>query len=640
MDIFGALLNGATLYPMNIKQEGLANLSVWLREQEITIYHSTPTVYRYLIGSLAGEKVLPRIRLVVLGGEEVFKRDVTLYKKQFGPDCIFVNGLGPTESTVSLQYFINSQTEITKHTVPVGYPVEDTEISLLNEAGEQTAVYGEIAIRSPHIALGYWRKPELTAAAFLADPEGGARRIYRTGDMGRLVPDGRLEFVGRRDFQVKIRGFRIELREIEAVVANHPAVQEALVVVREDGRGEKRLVAYIVSTPDNMPTANELRTFLKLKLPDYMIPSAFVRLEALPLNPNGKINRQALPEPDLAGLEHEKVVVAPRDTLETQLVKIWEEVLGFQPIGVKCNFFELGGHSLLVVRLSAQVEKTFGQSLPLAAFFQAPTVEQLANVLRKRQVDEPTSQSSLVAIQPNGSKQPFFCVPGNLGNVFVDLGDLARHLGPEQPFYGLQDGLQNPSQIKALASHYITEIRSVQPKGPYLLGGFCWGGVVAFEIAQQLQAAGQRVALLVLVEPVPPPFYKLPLYLGILKSLIYRITRRFAHHSQNLLQQDALENRAYLGLKTKLIANMWAVARYTPQPYPGQITLFIAEEGSPIISCDPRLNWEKLATDGLKIYSIPGSHETITRVDNAVPQEAQIKILAERLRGCLEAAML
>jgi thioesterase domain-containing protein/acyl carrier protein len=325
----------------------------------------------------------------------------------------------------------------------------------------------------------------------------------------------------------------------------------------------------------------------------------------------------------------------PRDLLELQLIKIWEEVLGTQPISLNENFFELGGHSLLAVRLSARIEKAFAQSLPLATFFQAPTVEQLANILRKCQVGKPLSWSSLVPIQPYGSNPPFFCVPGNLGNVFVDLADLARHLGPDQPFYGLQDGVHNPSQIKVLASDYISEVRTVQPEGPYRLGGVCWGGIVAFEMAQQLHAQGEHVALLVLVEPMSPPSNRLRLYLDILIFLASRMLQRFGHHSHSLLQHDADENRAYLHLKTKLFANMWAAARYVPQYYPGRITLFLAEESLAKSPSDPRLNWRNLAAGGLEIYPVPGSHETITCTPNALPEEAHIRVLAERLRTCL-----
>jgi len=636
MDIFGALLNGATLYPINIKGEGFANLSRWFIEKELTIYHSTPTVYRYFINSLTDGEIVPTFRLVVLGGEEVHKRDVELYKKHFLPECIFINGLGPTESTVSLQYFINHDTEITRNAVPVGYPVENTEILLLNGAGEEAGVYGEIAIRSPHIALGYWQKPEITKAAFLPDPEGGEKRIYRTGDMGRLLPDGGIEFVGRKDFQVKIRGFRIELGEIEAVLGEHLAVRETVVLTGEDGPGEKHLVAYVVPHQEQAPTTSELRSFLKTKLPEYMVPSAFVMLEALPLTPTGKIDRRALPAPDAARPKLEKAFVAPRDTLELQMTKIWEQVLGLQPIGVRDNFFELGGHSLLAVRLFAQIEKVFGTDLPLATLFQAPTVEQLASVLRQTGWSAPWS--SLVAIQPGGSKRPFFFVPGNLGNVFADLGDLAQHLGLDQPFYGLQDSIRNPVRIEALAAYYLDEIRAVQPEGPYLLGGVCSGGVVAFEMAQQLQAQGQQVALLALVEPSSPHVPGLRAYFNLAAVSFRRFVRRFGRHSRNVSQLGSAEQRAYLRLKAKLFANSWALRRYAPQPYPGRIHLFLTSESlrSPHAS---RLGWRELAANGAKVHEIPGTHATITGANDAKIEKAHMRVLAEQLRACLDKAL-
>ncbi|MCP3893249.1 MAG: amino acid adenylation domain-containing protein, partial [Bacteroides sp.] len=287
----------------------------WLIQQEVTLYHSTPTVYRHWLNILTEEK-FPKIRLVVLGGEPVYKDDVDKYRKHFSTNCIFINGLGPTESTVSLQYFINHETEITHQAVPVGYSVAETEILLLNEVGEETDIYGEIAIKSPYIALGYWQKPDITQTVFLTD--GDNQRIYRTGDMGRLRADGSIEFVGRKDFQVKLRGFRIELEEIEAVLSQHPAVQETVVMLREEPAGEKRLVAYWV--PKQAPATDtiELRRFIQKKLPDYMIPSAFVKLEAMPLTPNGKVDRRALPAPEQTQ-ENQETFVAPQDKLEQQL---------------------------------------------------------------------------------------------------------------------------------------------------------------------------------------------------------------------------------------------------------------------------------------------------------------------------------
>lgn len=390
MDIFGALLNGATLYPINIREAGLADVSQWLLRHEITIFHATPTVYRAFMSTLQGQEAFPKLRLVVLGGEEVYKTDVDLYKQHFSPACLLVNGLGPTESTVSLQYFINKQTEVRRQAIPVGYPVEDTEVFLLNETGEQAVGYGEIALRSPHLALGYWRQPQRTAAAFLPDPEGGERCIYRTGDLGRRLPDGSLAFVGRKDFQVKIRGFRIELGEIEAVLGYHPAVQQTVVVAREDAPGDKRLVAYIIPAQEPGPTSSELRHFLEQKLPAYMIPAAFVSLQAFPLTPNGKVDRRALPKPDVLRAEIGDVV--PHTPMQTLLAKIWREVLGVDQVSVYDNFFDLGGHSLLSLKVIFQMEKRTGQRLsPREMVFQ--TLGQLAAVYEQRMLSKPALPS-------------------------------------------------------------------------------------------------------------------------------------------------------------------------------------------------------------------------------------------------------
>ncbi|ARV58862.1 hypothetical protein BZZ01_09635 [Nostocales cyanobacterium HT-58-2] len=387
MDIFGSLLNGATLYLFDVKEEGLLNLSQWLIQQEITIYHSTPTVYRHFLNTLNGTEQFSEIRLLVLGGEEVYKKDVDLYKKYFSPECIFVNGLGPTESTVSLQYFINKQTEITKNAVPVGYPVEETEILLLNESGEETEVYGEIAIKSAYVALGYWQKPKITRAVFLPDPKGGNKRIYRTGDMGRLMPDGSIEFMGRKDFQVKLRGFRIELGEVEAALSQHLTVKESVITACEDNSGYKSLVAYVVLNQEHTVATADLRHFLQAKLPDYMVPSTFVQLDALPLTPSGKVDRRSLPKPDQASqdLGVSETFVAPKTPLEDMLADIWAEVLKLERVSVSQNFFELGGHSLLATQVMSRIRDTFHVELPLRRLFEHPTLAELAESIETEQ---------------------------------------------------------------------------------------------------------------------------------------------------------------------------------------------------------------------------------------------------------------
>ncbi|MEH1824947.1 MAG: non-ribosomal peptide synthase/polyketide synthase [Nostoc sp.] len=382
VDIFSAILNGATLYPINIKEKGLIHLCEILQHRNITIYHSTPTLYRHFVSTLNQLEKFNQVRLVVLGGEEVVRTDVDSYKEHFSDECIFVNCIGSTESSITLLHLLNQQTEITRNTVPVGYPIEETEILLLNEAGDKTDIYGEIAIRSPYVALGYWHQPDLTQVSFLPDPEFSSRRIYRTGDLGRLRRDGSIEFLGRRDFQVKIRGFRIELGEIEAAIAQHPSVRETVVIAIADIPGEKYLVAYVVAT--EIVTSDELRHILKQKLPDYMVPTSFVFLDSLPLTPNRKIDRRALPKPEL----HQQILdkyVAPRTPVEEMLAQIWAQVLKVEQVGIHNNFFELGGHSLLATQLVSRIRNIFRVELPLRSLFAAATVAELGHLIEQLQ---------------------------------------------------------------------------------------------------------------------------------------------------------------------------------------------------------------------------------------------------------------
>jgi amino acid adenylation domain-containing protein len=401
MDIFGALLNGATLYPIDLKVEGFDALAERLVEQDITIYHSTPTVYRHFVDALNGsteaEEKFPELRLVVLGGEAVNREDVDLYKARFSEGCLFVNLLGASEASVALLNFVDRRTGIARHTVPAGHAIEDTEILLLDQAGREAEVYGEIAIRSPYVALGYWRKPELNEKVFLPDPAEGNWRIYRTGDVGRLLPDGAIEWRGRTDHQVKLRGYRIELGEVETVLGGYPGVRESVVVLRKDEAGEERLVAYYVAPYQQTPRTNELRGYLKGRLPEYMVPSVFVMLDAMPLTPSGKVDRRALPAPDPSGFRAENAYAEPRTPVEERLVEIWEEVLGLERVGIHDNFFELGGYSLLATRVVSRARGALGVELPLRYLFETPSVAGLALAVTQMQAEEETDIEQMLA---------------------------------------------------------------------------------------------------------------------------------------------------------------------------------------------------------------------------------------------------
>ncbi|MCK4258362.1 MAG: amino acid adenylation domain-containing protein [Halanaerobiales bacterium] len=382
MDIYGALLNGAALYLYDLKKSGdLIQLSNWLRDEKITIYHSIPTVYRYFTDELTEDDEFPELRLIVLGGEAVYKRDVERYKRYFKDDCLFVNGLGPTESTVTLQYFIDKETEVLKEAVPVGFPVDETEVFLIDDNNEEVGVFciGEIVYKSDYLSPGYLNNPEKTAEVFVNDSLSNEGRVYRSGDLGRRLIDGSIEFIGRGDAQVKIRGYRIELGEIENKLITYPDVKEAVVLAKEDGNGTKYLCGYYVSKEEIQ--ASELREFLAKELPDYMIPVYYVRMNEFPVTQSGKINRRVLPEPDfvVVGVEY----IAPRNETEKILANIWANVLGIEAekIGVNNNFFELGGHSLKATQLISKIYKEFDVKVPLPEIFKNSTVSGIAKYL-------------------------------------------------------------------------------------------------------------------------------------------------------------------------------------------------------------------------------------------------------------------
>jgi amino acid adenylation domain-containing protein len=661
MDIYGALLNGAALYPIDIKKQGFDGAIKFLLDEAISVYHSTPTVYRHFVKSIGNEK-FPGVRLVVLGGEPVNRTDVDLYKQHFPEHAVMINGLGPTEATVSLQYFINKNTSISGQSVPVGAPVAETEVLLLDEGTKSKGIAGEIALRCDHVALGYWRNEQATTAAFLTDENGA--RIYRTGDLGRRLPDGSILFTGRKDSQVKIRGFRVELGEIETALNRHASVKENVVALRTLSSGEKLLVAYLVPAANQSVQHSDLRRYLSTSLPEYMVPTVYVTLASLPLTASGKVNRRALPEPTLPESPARQArPLSSRSAVETALAAVWAEVLGLKVVGFHDNFFELGGHSLLAVILFARIAKYFGKRLPLATLFRAPTVAQLAAVIEDAGTP---GWSSLVPIQPSGSRPPFFCVHAKGGNV-LEYYDLARHLGNDQPFYGLQSqglnrNIEPHTRISDMAAHYVGQIKEVQPNGPYFLGGRSMGGTIAYEMACQLRETGEEVALLALLDTYPSGYlHHLPGE-NALGPKVRRVRQRVKCHSTNMSGLPLREQFRYLmekacfappRLKTLLWRktyrlfkklgrrlpsalcnvnefNSLAGAEYAPQPYPGVVTLFWASADRRA-SFDLVDGWRVLAEGGIEIHEISGSHLNLIK-------EPYVTELAQKLARCLKDA--
>jgi aspartate racemase len=555
----------------------------------------------------------------------------------------WVNTYGPTETSVIVTAFEPREWENIPAILPIGRPIANTKIHILDQNLQPlpVGIPGDLYVSGPGLARGYLNRPEITAEKFIRDPfsrQPGAR-MYMTGDRARYLANGDIEFAGRTDDQVKIRGYRVELKEIESVLGSYAGVREVVVVAREqareNGSADKHLAAYVVPSREQAPTGSELRAYLKQKLPDYMVPSAFVLLEAMPKTPNGKVDRRAMPAPKPADFAAAHEFVAPADELEKQLIKIWGAVLGKDHIGIRDNFFDLGGHSLLAARLMHRIEQTLGQRLPLAALLQAPTVEQLAAVLR--QEGWSASWSSLVAIQPEGNRPPFFCVHGVGGNV-VGFRDLARHLGADQPFYALQpQGLDGKrpclTSIEKMAERYIKEIRRVQPEGPYRIGGYSFGGLVAYEMAQQLRAQEQEVSLLALFDTYPGKMESRSAAMRNLSKLPLKEAVSFLV-KKGIFVMSTLGKRLELQMLPKPLRNVRqacakAAAGYDVQPYDGQVTLFRVKEKSAGSLDDPYAIWWRMAAGGVDLREISGDHLSLLK-------EPQVRLLAEELNDALD----
>ncbi|NEO97699.1 MAG: amino acid adenylation domain-containing protein [Symploca sp. SIO2E9] len=645
-EIWGSLLNGAKLVIMPVKTPSLEALGQMIGRHQVSTLWLTTGLFHLMVDERIQD--LKPVRQLLAGGDVLSVSHVHRVLQEL-PECQLINGYGPTENTTfTCCYKITKQTQ-NGNSIPIGRAIANTQVYILDTYLQPLpiGVPGELYIGGDGLAKGYLNRPQLNSEKFISNPfsnQPGAP-LYKTGDKVRYLPDGNIEFLGRIDHQVKIRGFRIELGEIEAVLTQHPAIEQTVVIVREDVPGDKRLVTYIVTNSPAVPSNRELHRFLRNKLPDYMVPSAFVLLDTLPLTPNGKVNRQSLPIPNNSNYQISTTFVAPRDELELQLVKIWGKFIGVKPIGIKDNFFELGGHSLLAIRLWTELEKLIKHKLPLTTLFQFPTIEQLATVIRQQGWSAP--YSSLVPIQPGGTKPPlFFLNASSYTQIFVSC------LGHEQPFYSLSIlGLKNLFEkqlshlrLEDIAKQFIEDMRKIQPNGPYFLVAYCLDTKLAFEMAQQLHAQGQEVASLALIDAVWNP-RNLGLYSHLYNFfqfgadyLITKARGRFKFMKEKLIEHiKSIREKFYFRTEIALPRHLQAIQlikafeqatdNYMPQPYSGKITLFLASELR--INNSPTL--EKLAERGLEIHEIPGYHLSMFK-------EPNVRVLAEKLKACLDKA--
>jgi len=595
------------------------NLRTLCESVQPTIMQATPATWRMLIeaGWLGGD------RLTVLCGGEALPPD--LAAALLDRSTALWNMYGPTETTIwsTIERIERADQEIT-----IGRPIANTETYILDQFMQPVpvGVSGELYIGGHGLARGYRHRPELTTERFVPHPFSTEphARLYRTGDLVRYRPDGRIVHLGRLDHQVKIRGFRIELGEIEVVLSRHPAIRQVAVTARDDQKGLKQLAAYLVCLEGQAPSSTELRSFVRAALPDYMTPSFFVFLEAMPLTVNNKIDVRALPTP-APSLSDGLIHVAPRNRVEIQLTALWQQVLGTPQIGIHDNFFDLGGHSLKAAQLFFLLEQVYGRHLPLATLFQAPTIAELASVLSREQWVPPWQ--SLVAIQPSGSAIPIFLVPGVGGDILV-FAQLARLLGQDHPVYGLQargfDGKESPFiSVPEIAKHYIAEIRICRPQGPYVILGACTGGLVAYEMAQQLVEQEEAITLIMMNSwhPISYLHHRDNWPIGLLLPLlILSMTMRTFHELRRMPMKDWLpvvqrkcekfssvfrrptENE----LRERQIKRMEqamfrAVAHYTVRKYPGRILNIVASKRN---VRDTRYAWTELAGGGCQTLDV------------------------------------
>jgi amino acid adenylation domain-containing protein len=633
----------------------------------ITIAHFVPSMLRMFLQE-PGVEECRSLRHVICSGEAL---PFDLQEQFFARLPAQLHNLyGPTEAAVDVTHW-TCQPHDSRRIVPIGRPVANTQVYVLDQYLQPVprGVVGELYIGGVQVGRGYHNRPKLTEERFVQARlnEHLEPRLYRTGDLCRRLSDGSVEYLGRSDFQFKIRGFRIELGEIEETLREHPLVKTCVVAAQEFS-GDKRLVAYVVWRPERPPAVEELRKYLGAKLPDYMVPWSFVSLDELPAMPNGKVDRKALPVPSVDGSAERPTLVVPETEVEKKLANLWKDVLALDRIGIFDNFFDLGGHSLLAVALASKVERAFGKRLPLASFIQAPTIHQFSELLH------PTTQnpswSSLVMLN-SGSKRPLFLMHSHGGNV-LEYQSLANWLGREQrPVYALQaqglDGnIPEEQHLEKMVSYYLEEIRSVQPEGPYCLGGYCLGGMLALEAAHQLRSQNEDVDLVVMINTTTRHY---PIYLygttkvrRALDSMALRFALEFDNlshrprgtmwryvlarakrvknlyqHRTNLLWDYLSAPRRHNAQKRSMIYDLErlaaaierAGAAYRPKPYDGRIFLLHAKRQPLGILPDPMLGWDGLLTGYVKTQEAPGFRQNML-------YEPNVAVLANLIADALQ----
>ncbi len=656
-DTFTALFCGATLAPFLVTVDGLPALAAWLARESVSVLCCGVTLFRELVPSLPPGDPLPAVRAVKLGGEPVTAAEIAAFRARFPEPCRLYFGLGTTETgTVTCRFF--GHHEPLPDGIPLGRPAPDTEILLDPDAAGTSSLpgSGEVVVRSAFLSPGYWRDPELTARVFRPDAAG--RRRYRTGDLARRRADGSLEHLGRADAQLKIRGQRVEIAEVERALRALPGVREAAAGTLPGPGGEPDLIGYLVAAGRGPLVRADLRRRLAAELPQPMVPRVFVEVPRLPVTPNGKLDRPALATMGGRELPAERSFAFPRDPIETRLCALWCEVLGHEVVGIDESFFDLGGDSLAAVTLFSEMERRFGRTLPLAGIFEAPTVADQAARLRDDLAA--TAPAPVITLTDPGRGAPLFCVPAVDGYPFVYL-PLSRHLAGERALHVLSfpglDGIGAPLRtVEELAAELVRRMREVQPEGPYHLLGHSFGGMLAYEMTRQLQAAGQRVASLALVDShtrravgwsarrlrdlelaalragelwreaaaaAPRPSRRLVVVATTLWHTARRTVARRRHntvveHVIHEVRRVATSARKRYRLRGRLDLAGGRVVLFRAAPVAGQPRLWCR-------LVDSANGWARHFAGPLEVQPVPGDHITMLQEDNVGVLAAQLR---------------
>lgn len=648
-EIWAPLLNGGRLVLLPPGTPSLETIASEVRDHGVTTLWLTAGLFQLVVD----EKIetLAPLQQLLAGGDILSKSHVAKVLAKY-PDLKVVNGYGPTENTTFTCCHTITSADLNNTSIPIGHPISNTEVYLLDDDLNPLPPFteGELYFGGDGLARGYFKNTELTAERFIANPFSteSSAKLYRSGDRAQYRPDGTIEFLGRTDNEIKIRGFRIDPNEIEEALCRHESINQARVLARGADAGEKTLVGYIASQDAE---ESVVKGFLQAFLPSHLIPSRIVVLKSLPVTENGKIDEQALPAIEGTEPTHIEALRAPQGETEERMAELWKKALNLTEVPANRSFFDLGGHSLQALKLFNQIAKEFGKKLPLSTLFDNPTVEQLATRIQPNEKEQAKKEplqlapltgqpSNLAALKKTGNLTPLFCIHGGDGGTLIYRG-LAEGFGNSRPIYALEaPALSGDSEVLATveetAALYLAQIRTIQVQGPYLLSGYCFGGIVAYEMAQQLKEAGEEIELLCLFDTdnpsVAPRYLSLSerasrnwnedasqSWAGRVGKLSGRLSEGIVNKVKAKTEKAAASVAASTGLEvnsklhTVIIreAHEKAMREYTPRDYTGDVVLFTAADQGDGVDYPPHLGWEGFVKGDLRLVTIPGEHLTI-----------------------------